>query len=213
MFEKAQIERNNGQIKQAVADYQKVREQALRVGDRRLGAECLHMIGVAYYQDESYREAITSLEKAQKELERLGDEMLVGATLRDLGLVAKAQKNYDQAKRYYQESLDHLQKFPGHLGMTRVKLGKVYLDEEELALAEQTIQKGIVEIAPSPEKFFLSSAYFDLAQVQKRAGKIEEARKSVEKSKEILDEISGPDQNQSRRQEIKDFLKELLSTN
>ncbi len=50
---------------------------------------------------------------------------------------------------------------------------------------------------------------FDLAKLQKKMDKMEEAKKSAQKAVEILDKISNKEQFRIRRKEIEEFLNNL----
>src|SRR5439155_9996908 len=94
-FEKAQTLRNNGQIGEAIEVYQQARNE---VGDNKwLAAECLHMIGVAYYQDKKFEEAEKFLNQARDEFKKLQDRDSLAAVLRDLGQVARGLKDFNKA--------------------------------------------------------------------------------------------------------------------
>ncbi|MFH0937335.1 MAG: tetratricopeptide repeat protein [Candidatus Daviesbacteria bacterium] len=213
LFEEAQGKRNNNQIPEAIEDYQKVRDEAQNLGNRELSAESLHMIGVAYYQDKKYPQAEEMLDKAQKEFEEMGNNLLVGAIQRDRGLIAFEEKSLEKAQDFLRESIQTLEKIGnlGHLGVSQVKLGVVEAARGDTLEGETTIMRGIDNISQSPDKFFLATGYFDLAKVQKQTGKIDEARKSWEKSLEILNQISGQNEFKSRREEITKFIKNLES--
>lgn len=210
-FAKAQEQRDNGQIKEAVADYQLIMDEALQSSDRRLAAMCLHMIGVALKQDGQYPEAGKILKDAEKEFGELGDQDLVAAVLRDRGDVALHQKDYVKAKELVEQSISLLSASQriGHLGISKAKLGLVLAAEGKLAEAEAIIKEGLDDIKKSPDRFFELSAYLYLAEVQRQAGKKEEAKQSLYLAKGLLDEIGAPEQFLVRRKQVDDLLKKL----
>lgn len=208
LFEKAQVKRNNGQIEEAVEFYKKAREEALKGGDLKLAAECLHMIGVAYYQAEQYIKANKFLNQAKEEFEKLNDQILIGATLRDLGLVARRDKDLAKAKKLLEVSITHLKNNPGHLGISQVKLGMVLSEAGDLTGAEEKVKEGIKNIQNSPERFFEAIAWMNLGEVQKMAGRIEESKFSLLQAQKVLDSLSLPQENQSLRKQIQELLKD-----
>lgn len=213
LFNKAQKERGEEHLEEAIKSYTQARDKAKEEDNKWLAAECQHMIGVIKYQQEKYVEAEGNLQIAKKEFEELGDQDLLGAVWRDLGLVAFEQKDYPKARERVEQSIGVLKggNKLGHLGISQVKLGLVLAAQEQYLKAEEMIREGIVSIEKSEDRFFASIAYHNLAQVQKEQGKKEEAVASAQKSLQILDEVAGPDEHQSRRQKLENFLKDLTS--
>lgn len=211
LFEQAHQKQNNGLIGEAVVEYQQARALALRAGDNDMALDCLHMIGVSLYQDKKYEAALDYLELALDEAKKLEKKLIIGAVWRDLGSVASAQKDYVKALKYTQESIGIFEntEYVGHLGISQVKKGKVLGLENRLDEAEQQIKEGIKNIEKSPDRFFEAMAYKDLAEVQIRMGKKDEAKESVQKSREVLNQLGGEDSNQSLRQNLQDILKEI----
>ncbi|MBI4036503.1 tetratricopeptide repeat protein [Candidatus Daviesbacteria bacterium] len=208
LFDQAQVKRNNNQTDEAVSDYLKVREQVLAEGNKWLGAECLHMIGVAYYQVERWEESDKFLKEAEEEFRKLDDQMLLGATLRDRSSLARGQKRFDEAMDLIDQSINYI---AGHLGISQVKKGMVLSDQGELAGAEKLILQGIANMEGSPDKFFLSTGYFNLAEVQYKMGRQEEAGISLEKAREILHEIAKPDEHLPRRKQMDELARKLTN--
>lgn len=198
--------RNNGKINEAVKLYMEARVESQEIDNKWLASECLHMIGVSFYQDKKFKEAEEFLNQSKEEFDKLGDNDLVAAVLRDLSQIAKSQKDFDEATELIQQSIDLLKNSQkqGHLGISQVKLGMILADQENLEEAQTKIKIGIDNISKSPERFFEASAYFNLAEVQRKAGKEDEAKKSAEKSLQILDKL-GNDKNQALIDQIKAF--------
>ncbi|HSX48877.1 MAG TPA: tetratricopeptide repeat protein [Candidatus Saccharimonadales bacterium] len=193
LFEKAQKLRNNGQIKEAISLYKEVRSSVLKT-DRHLASECLHMIGVSYYQSENFDEAGKNLTSSLKEFEEQSDPQFSGFVLRDLGMVARGENKFHEAKEFLNRSIEKLQGNNGHEGMTRVKLGRVLAEEGNFDGAYEEINRGIILLENSSETFFLSSAYLDRAKVD------------TLKSLHVLDSFSKKDEFKERRKEIKKIL-------
>jgi tetratricopeptide (TPR) repeat protein len=93
--------------------------------------------------------------------------------------------------------------------MTQVKLGLLFSEMEDLDKAEETIKEGLENVLKTPNSFFTSTAYFDLAKLQKKMEKLGEAKSSTEKALGVLDKISNREQFQRRRKEIEKFLTSL----
>lgn len=208
VFFEAQIMRNNGEYVEAVKIYERVREQALDRGDKKLAIECAHMIGVTYYQEDRYGQALESLGVAEKELEDLDERIMMGAVLRDIGQVYLKKSEVKKAKYYLEKSLEVLRNIEprSHWGISRVKLAFVFVAYGSLKGAEELILDTIRNVDWGEDKFFESTAYFNLAQVQLKLEKKPQAKKSLEKSLEILDTIASKDEFLDRRAEINRLL-------
>ncbi len=209
IYLQAQRNRDNGCLHEAVEAYQKIRNLALGSSEAWLAAECVHMIGVAFYQDDQYEEAEAALQTAEDEFRTLEDMESVGMVLRDRGLIAYALEEFEQAKDLLKQSIDLLSSsdLPDHLGISRVKLGLVEAAVHNPDKGEMLISQGISEIEESENFFFLSTAYFNLAQVQNQLGQTEKATASALKARDLLDTHSPQDEFRIRRREIDTFLK------
>ncbi|SRR5258708_2818522 len=200
-FERAQKLRNNGKIKEAINLYQKIREINLEK-DPDFATECLHLIGISYFQERNYKKAEIIFKKTQEEFEKLASKSSVakesvGFVLRNRGMNARSSGDLKLAHKFLKASVDHLAKTDniGHTGISRVKLGRVYGDLGSFNKAYEEINKGIKLLEKSNEKFFLSSSYLDRAKVD------------VQKSLHILNSFAKKDEFLSRRKDIDNILK------
>lgn len=195
-FEKAQKLRNNGQIEDALILYSEVRQDALDKKNRQLASECLHMIGVAYYQIEKFEDADTRLVQALNEFEEADNLEYAGFVLRDLGMSARGQKKLPEAKRYLEESIAKLKKAQNkaHEGMSHVKLGRIIAEMGDFDKGYQEVNLGLNLLKNTKDKFFLSSAYLDRAKLD------------AHMSLKILDSFAAKDEFLERRKCIKNFL-------
>ncbi len=213
-FEKAQVTRNNGQIDEAVAMYQEVIDQVDGDNDRFWANESLHMIGVAYYQDEKYDLAKEYLEKALGEFRKLDNTDMEAAVLRDLGMIARSQKNFESAEHFLEDSVSLLSGSEqlGHLGISKVKLGMVHADQGELEEAEGLIEEGLKDIEGSTDRFFEVIGNVNLAEIQERSGKIDQAKASLKKAKSLLEGLGGSDKNQDMQRKIQKLSEQLANS-
>ena len=211
LFEEAKEKRNNGELAEAIEIYQEVRDQALKRGDKKLAIECAHMIGVTYYQEDRYDQALESLGVAEEELEDLDERILMGAVLRDIGQVYLKKSETKRAKYYLEKSLEVLRNIEprSHWGISRVKLAFVFVSYGSLKGAEELILDTIRDVDWGEDKFFEATAYFNLAQVQLKLEKKPQTKKSLEKSLEILDQISDKDEFLDRRAQINRLMLDL----
>lgn len=210
-FEEAQLLRNNGEIELALKKYLAVRQKASEEGNQEMASECLHMIGVAHYQEGKYPDAIKNLTAALSEFQEQGEENLSGAVFRDLGLVALRMQDLSLAEQYMKQSIEVFQKAGniGHEGISRVKLGNIYADRKIFNAALSAISEGISLLEQTTEYFFLSSAYFDLAKVYKEDGKISDAKDAAQKSQSVLNTFAQEHQFIERRRALSSFLHDI----
>lgn len=211
LFNQAGIARNNDQTEEAVTLYQQARQQALLENDQLRAADCTHMIGVAYSQVNRYPEATRYLMIAEDEFRRLNNPMRLGAVLRDRGSVVAHQGNLLVAKHLLRRSIMVLRstEFLGHLGVSRIKLGEVYVREGKYPQARRLIKRGIADTEQSPDLWFQSTGYFNLAWLLKEQGHNLKANQALDKAVEILDKMAGPNEYLSRRQQIAELRQEL----
>lgn len=212
LFEAAQVERDNGQIDQAILHYQQLRDQSLDSGDRFMAAEVLHMIGVAYYQDNRYQEAETALIQAKDEFEVLKNLVLVGAVNRDLGLVYFKRNNYQKAQQYLDESISILQATGSlaHLGISKVKLGLVLSAQGNLDEAESLARLGLDDLKRDENRLFEALGYYDLAKILEAAQKPQQAIISLKQAQAVLDKFP-QDQFMEKRHQIQQLIDEITT--
>jgi tetratricopeptide (TPR) repeat protein len=194
LFQLGQKLRDNGNIDRAISSYQKAREVALQENNKRLASECLHMIGVAFYQDKKYQEAEKYLLDSINEFKTQKNEEFIGIVLRDLASVNPRLDKKSDTRRHYLKSIKLLSKNKGHRGISKAKLGMFYLKLTDFENAEKWIKAGIKDLEDSTEWFFLSSAYLYLAQVY------------ATKSLALLDKHAPKDEFLLRRKELQKIL-------
>ncbi len=206
LFKKAQKLRACERLDESISAYLASRDKAQKEGDAWIAAESLHMIGLLYLQKQDFTLAEQHLKEAQQEFEDL-----VAACLRDRSKVALEKKELKQAEDLALESIEKLKHSTkkGHLGASLVQLGKVLAAKGGLEQAEMTVKEGLDIIMVSPEKFFESSAYFNLAQIQKELGKTKEAKENAQKSLQILNGISSQDEHVELKKKREQFLEDL----
>ncbi|MEK7572130.1 MAG: hypothetical protein AAB553_07720 [Patescibacteria group bacterium] len=213
-FRKAQRDRDNNNTLRSRIRYRLVRRNALKENNKSVAAECLHMIGVSFYQKGNYIKAESAYAKAQEEFEELGAQDFVGFVLRDRGMNELKQGHFSVAEERIQESMTALRdRNQGHYGMSMVILGRIRAAAENpnqnLEEAESHIQEGIGILKETPETFFLSTAYFDLAKVLQANARRSEALSAIAKSEETLNSISQTD-FQDRREKLVTLQRQLL---
>lgn len=209
-FEKAQKLRNNGEIKEANRIYSRLRKENME-SDPDFATECLHLIGVGYYQERKYQKAEKVFREAQEEFEMDDNDESVGFVLRNRGMNARSNKDLKLAREFLQESIKRLVKAgnKGHEGISRVKLGRVFADEGDFKNALKEINKGMKLLADGKEKFFWSSSYLDRAKVHLQMGEKKKARNDAQESLRILNSLYKESEFLMRRKDIDEVLSRI----
>ncbi len=206
-FQLAQQKRENGQFDNAIADYQQIRLAAISGGDVQLAAECLHMIGVSYYQQNELTMAQDYCQQALEIFQRINDKDFSAITYRDLGLIYYKVQDFAQAKELLLKSVSGLKdsKLTSQYAMSQAKLGFVRAIQGEVKEGVILMQEAIVLLESTNDKFFLSIVFFDLARIYQSAEMIEDAKQGMERSLQILNSISSDGQYLQRRKELADL--------
>lgn len=202
-FEKVQVLRNNGCLSEAVVEYELIRMVALMKNRLELAANCQHMIGVTYYQSGDSSEARVHLMRGLRAMRQVENRLGEGAVLRDLGMNEMRRGNWEESRSFLGESLQALADYPGHRGMTRVKLGVVEGTSGSNMMAGALIRRGIEEIKGTPDRWFESTGYWELAQLEAGMNNPRLAMEAYEKSLEILMDLGGEEKFLIRMNEMR----------
>ena len=211
LFEKAEQLREEEKLEESLSVYKDATKEAIAENNGWIEGESLHMNGLVNLQLNNYLEATRLLAGAKKKFSEMNSLEMVGAVLRDQAAVAVAENDFVLAESLLRESISTLAQTEkrGHLGMSKVKLGSLYLKQNNLEEAERLAQEGLEEIKDSEERFFESSAFFELAHIQKEMGDLGQSKLSGETALQILEDISTGDKHAERKKEMKLFIDRL----
>lgn len=211
LFQKAEQCRHNEKLADALDFYNKAIQACSETEEKIIIAESFHMIGVVLLEMEEYEQSLKYLDQSENCYELIHDSDMVGAVLRDKAAVMMELKDYARAEVFIKESIRYLEKGEsmGHLGISEVRLGSLYRHLEELDQAEALIHQGIAHIKQSQDRFFESSAYYQLALVFQDRKELFEARTSAERALRILEHISRESMYVERKKEIRNFIESL----
>lgn len=213
-FQIAQSKRNNSQFDQAIADYQQIRLSAMACGNGQLAGECLHMIGVAYYQQNEFVMAQDYYQQALEIFLRTSNKDFIAIVQRDLGLLAYKQQDLAQAKELLLRSVSSLKnsQLVSQYAMSQAKLGFVRASQGEVKEGVSLMQASIGLLESHDNNFFLASVFFDLARVYRAAGMMNDAKEASDRSLQILNSFSKEDEFIERRKKLEDLRQALLDT-
>lgn len=218
LFSRAQVARDNGQTSEAIDFYSQAREKFQEAKMWQEASECLHQGGNCYRmginglpKTETFNLAEQSLMRALEEFQNQNIPLLIGATQRDLGLTQLQMGQLERAETSIKDSIKTLEgtEALGHLGMSKIALGRVYSAQESYDQALQMIKEGITDTKKSEDFFFTSTGYWDLAQLNKKAGLRDEAYYAAHQALDIIWAKFPLDQFRTRRIEINGFLDDL----
>ena len=211
LFEKAEQLRVEEKLEDSLSVYVEALKQAQKEGSDWIVGESLHMSGLVNLQLERYSESKEFFFEAEKKFRDLNNPEMAGAVLRDQAARAVAEGDYVLGESLLKESIRTLIQTEqlGHLGMSKVKLGNVYRRQNRLEEAEGIVREGLEEIKNSAERFFESSAYFELAHIQKERGDLNQARVSGTTALRVLEDVAPGDKHSTRKKEMKLFIDRL----
>jgi AraC-like DNA-binding protein len=152
---------------------------------------CYNSLGVLCLKINKFDEAKEYLLKSIKIREDIKDEDGLGQAYGNLGFVYKSENDYPTAEKYYQFANSIAVKYDNRyrFAASLLDLGELYLLTGNYSLAESHLLKS-VEIAGSMrQKSLLKDAYFFLAQLEKKRGRMENALKYMEQVDLFKDSI------------------------
>ncbi|MCA1615010.1 MAG: protein kinase [Acidobacteria bacterium] len=163
-----------------------------RLGDegRRVRAECLKSLGMAYHTRGEFGQAEEFKSLSLSLYRELGDRRSVGNLLNSLGETARLSGDYRKAFGRYSEALQIAREignrngeilYMSNLGGTRVGLGEYEEAEAELRLT--------IELATAAGYVGVSENYRFLAEALLGRGRVEEAREAALRAFELGHEI------------------------
>lgn len=207
LFDSAERLRADEKLEEALTEYQKVVDHFEE--DDTLKAESLHMIGIIYLQIKDYEAAKFNLEQSEKLFKGVNN-FYHGAVLRDLAALAVEEHDIEKAEKLLRQSIAELSKSDasGHLGISKVKLGTVFQKQGKFSDAENNILEGLELIKHSDDRFFESSAYYNLAKLQKKMGQLSKSKLSAKEALALLVQF-GREKHLTRKNEIEEFISTL----
>ncbi|GAB4286502.1 MAG: hypothetical protein Fur0025_19050 [Oscillatoriaceae cyanobacterium] len=120
---------DKGQIREAMATFDRALVMARQEGDRSLEAVILNDIGVAHRNLGNYPEALQFLNQALTIRQTLKDQAGIGQSLMNIGGVYQVQADYPKALELYQQASVFLQEAGEQYGQAVIinNMGSIYL--------------------------------------------------------------------------------------
>lgn len=162
--------RNNGQIENAVKAYRELIRRYDLLEKLELAANMQHMIGVSYKIANNTELAIRELMNTKERYEAIGNEIGVGRVLRDEGTAYQYAHDYEKALPLLIQSVDILKKYnnKAELGISQVKLGNLYLDQNSIIQAESFMVLGLETLTADDANynwFYVATAHIHLSRL------------------------------------------------
>jgi len=108
LYDRGYEQVDRGELKEALATFDRALQMARVEGDRHLEAVILNDIGVVHRNLGNYPLAGQFLNQALTIRQNINDPQGIGQTLMNLGALASSQADYPQALNFYQQALDIL---------------------------------------------------------------------------------------------------------
>jgi predicted ATPase/class 3 adenylate cyclase len=167
------------------------RQLAAEVGDERLMAVALNLLGVIAMSDGRYREARELLEEAKALRERFGDEVGVPIVLHNLGLLAMLEDDFEQAREALEAALAIAQKLDLEFGTANslADLGFAELGGGRLEQARARFEEALAAALEMGWKENVAYCLVGLGAVDVAAGDLDRAARFLGQVDRIAEEI------------------------
>ncbi|MCS7014110.1 MAG: tetratricopeptide repeat protein [Chloroherpetonaceae bacterium] len=174
--------------------------QSLRIKEQRkdtLGiANSLSNIGLIYKKQGEYTEALRMYDSARRIFQALGHLRGLSAVFNNIGAIYRLQEQYDSALFYYTRSLEFERqsaKYPD-IATNLVNIADVYLQTNHLSDARRSAEEAIMLYQKANDRSGLVTALRTLGVILSREGRSKDAVKMLQRSIEIAQSISEPEE-------------------
>jgi tetratricopeptide (TPR) repeat protein len=189
-----------GRGDKAIKPYRQAHDLFLEDSDVLSAIECQHMLGLSYVSEGRQKEGLKNLNIALQAQEKQGLATNTAITLRSLGEAHMLYKKYFESYRLFNESLDIFLDTNNHqeISLTRAKLARLYSLTGEESIAQAYLKESGQDLNSPFSDSHLVAIHSDRAAAQLELDQLTEASKSIDMTKQILEE-SGQSQSHLRR--------------
>ena len=175
-----------GEYNKAIEWHTKSLEEALKLENNEIIGRSYGLIGIAYDELGDYEKALEFNFKAVDYFKKAKSRYL-RVWYSNIGNTFTKKEDLKNAEKY---TLMAINSPGGNTNyVTRVNLGKIYLEQNKFAEAEAVLQKVLHELIEADDKRILSEAYYRLHELRKKQGNFKEALAYFEKYKTNEDEM------------------------
>jgi len=181
-----------GKTKDALADYGQAAELAKKHGLGALEGEALRKMGNLESRTGDFIAAGTHLKRGLDLAKDEGDDDGEADALRLLGFVHMRRNEYYLAEEYFQRYMEYANasKDPAIIGLANIEIGNIYLNLERMDVARTAYAKALKLLEPLGPSFELMRALNNIAEVERREGKPENAIDSLRKAIDVCREMN-----------------------
>lgn len=145
------------------------------IGDQLGVAEVLYQLGILEYRDD-LSQAMAYLEESESLFYELGHSSMIIETLAARGMIAIHQESYNQARLFFEESLELQERLKlRRTASTLIPLGIIYYHLEEYVRALEYFDQGQIISEKIGDKQMANWAYVRLGYVYLRLGALSKA--------------------------------------
>ncbi len=175
-----------GEYEKAIEWHKRSLEEALKFGNDEITGRSYGLIGIAYDELQDYDKALEYNFKAIDYFKK-SESRYVRVWYSNIGNTFTKKGDLKNAEKY---TLMALNSPGGNTSfVTKVNLGKIYLEQGRFVEAEETLQNVLQELLEKDNKRILSEAYYRLHELRKKQGNFKEALSYFEKYKQNEDEM------------------------
>ena len=189
-----------GEFKTAIEWYEKATVAAQELEDDFLIGRTFGLIGIAYDELQQYDKALENNFKAIEYFQKVEDPINVKIWYSNIGNTYTKLGDYQNAEKYILKSLAISEKTNAEL-VTRVNLGKIYLETNRFDQAQKVLDSALILIQKVDEKKVLSEVYYRLHELRKKQNNYKEALDYYQKYKENEDVLF----NQAKAKQINEM--------
>ncbi len=159
-------------------------------GSKKILSDANHYMGTLMMYSGKYDQAVEYFKRALS-ICREVDEMRCVSTLNNLGLTYKKMGAYEEALRYYMNSLKLSKKmgFESGIATSLVNMGIIYKKMGKLEQAADAYLQGLEIAKRIDDKYLLSAIHTNLGSIYFVLGDLERARNYIRESVNIKEEI------------------------
>jgi predicted ATPase/serine/threonine protein kinase len=176
-----------GRKHEALEEYRKSLEEAIRTGDRESEGISLRCMASVHRQQGRVEEALRLFEQAMELYRQAGDRQSEGVVLGNLGNMYYEQGRLEEARELYERALEIHRRFGNrqYEGIMLGNLGNLYLTQGRLEDARESCERALEIHRQRGDRRLESIVLGYLALLRCVQGRLEEARELCEQALEI----------------------------
>ena len=175
-----------GDYLKAIEWHKKSLEEALKQNDNEVIGRAYGLIGIAYDELNEFDKALEYNFIAVDYFKKTRDSRYLHTWYSNIGNTYTKKRDFLNAEKYTLLALSDGSK---NRYVTKVNLGKIYVEQGKYDLANEILKNVLEELIVADDKRILSEAYYRLHELRKKEGNFKEALDYFEKYKINEDEM------------------------